>query len=455
MKARLLRIFSIILVLVLTISLTACGDKPVSEESKTGGTSDSSSEGKDDKKEPITITFSHCWTKENATGQAKAFFKAIEKFRAEHPDIIIEEDVLAHDAYEIKIKTLASGNELPDIFSMKGSMMRAFAANGLLMPVEGILDTDPEWKNSFLDDVFDDFILDGTIYGVPYQMNVTHLIYYNTDLFKQAGINSFPKTWDEFLAAIDALKAIGVVPIALGNKAAWVAESCILSTLGDRFTGTEWFESIRDGKGAKFTDPEFIQALEAFQDLANRGAFNSDLNSIDNFQQQAMYMNGQAAMFMEGIWALPTLLDKAPQEIIDVTDLAILPGAPGGKGDPWALSGGAGWAYGISTKVSGEKLEAVTELVKAITDLEFAQYSLDESANPPNKTDGLDTSKPHPLFVKHLEIINTAKITPVYDVQLTPPVIEVMNSGLQELLIGMITPEELAGRIQREYESGS
>lgn len=42
---------------------------------------------------------------------------------------------------------------------------------------------------------------------------------------------------------------------------------------------------------------------------------------------------------------------------------------------------------------------------------------------------------------------------PVYDHQLNSGVIDVMQSGLQELLIGRVSPEELAQRIQTEYEN--
>jgi raffinose/stachyose/melibiose transport system substrate-binding protein len=46
-----------------------------------------------------------------------------------------------------------------------------------------------------------------------------------------------------------------------------------MSTLGNRVTGNDWYESNRP-YGAAFTDPEFVQALKALSDLAQAGAFN-------------------------------------------------------------------------------------------------------------------------------------------------------------------------------------
>ena len=65
-----------------------------------------------------------------------------------------------------------------------------------------------------------------------------------------------------------------------------------MSCLGDRFTGSDWFKSIMDGSGAKFTDPDFVQALGAMQELGNMGAFNTDMNSLNSDQQKTLYFNG-------------------------------------------------------------------------------------------------------------------------------------------------------------------
>ena len=51
----------------------------------------------------------------------------------------------------------------------------------------------------------------GVQYGVPWDMGMIGF-WYNKDLFQKAGITAPPTTWDEFLAAIPKLKAVGRGP---------------------------------------------------------------------------------------------------------------------------------------------------------------------------------------------------------------------------------------------------
>lgn len=451
-----LKFLSLIIAITMVLSLAACGSS--SEESTSSSaptTSEStqqSSAETSDNQEPVTLTFTHMFPTEDTEGNAIAFHKALSKFKAENQNITINEEPLSHDNYETKVRTLAAGNELPDIFIVKGSMTSMFIENKLINPVDDVINSDPEWKAAFLQGAFDDFVVDGKSYGIPFQMLNTHLIYYNKQLFNDAGITAFPTNFTEFLDAINKLKAKGLTPISLGNKGNWVAESCILSTLGDRYTGTDWFRSIKEKKGAKFTDPEFISVLKTLQDLAKMGAFNSDLNSIDNMQQKTAYYNGKAAMFMEGNWAVSNVINDAPKEIQDNTELALLPAVDGGKGDAMANSAGAAWAYNVNSKLEGDKLTAAYKVLKAVTDADYATISVESNAFPASNPKTIDKSKLAPLSIKYLDLSAKIKPVPIYDAQLSADLIQVMNTGLQELLIDGITPENLAKKIQAEYE---
>ncbi|MCX7709851.1 MAG: extracellular solute-binding protein [Clostridia bacterium] len=460
MKGSLVKLLGFTIAAIFLITMVACENKGAAESKKGILFSDTrkktaNTTAPEAKNELVKLSFMHAWTKEDIDAKGKAFYVQLDKYKKNNPTVTIEDEVLPHDAYETKIKILAAANEMPDLFFFKGSMVGSFVENKLMDSVNDILEKDADWKNSFIDSAFDDFKVGDKIYGVPVQMANTHTVYYNKKIFEGAGIKSYPDTWDGFLEAIGKLKAKGVTPIVLGNKGKWVAESCILSTLGDRHTGTDWFYCIRDKKGARFTDKEFVQALTALQELSKMGAFNADMNSIDSNQQQSIYMNGKAAMFMEGCWSLSMLIDKAPKDIVEATELAVLPMVNGGKGQPRTTSGGGGWAYNMNAKLKGAKKEAAIALLKEITGKEYGKLTYEGGGMPGNKADGIDKSKLSPLFTKYLDFISTVKYTPVYDVQLTPPVIEVMNNGLQELLVGRVMPEELAKKIQAEYEKGN
>jgi len=445
MKRRILLTLAALLAL---FAMLGCGS---AQNAATGGEGADASGGDSDEK--ITLTFANRLLETSTDGSVISHRQMIDEFVKENPNVEISEESLQDPTYKTKIKTLAAGHDLPDVFELIGSDAQMFLDNGLLMPLDDILENDPEWKGGFIPSTIENFRVNGQVTGAPMQLLSTSLIYYNEAIFKEVGIDAFPATWPEFIAAVEKLQAGGYIPIAMGNKGNWLAESCILSALGDRYTGTEWFESIMTKGGAKFTDQPFVDALKALQSLSQMGAFNTDLNSIDNAQQRTLYYNGKAAMFFEGNWAISSVTTDAPPEIRDNTHLAILPTVEGGAGKANATSGGAAWSFAINADLEGEKLEAAIALVKKLTGKDHANFAAENNTVAAVVADNYDESKVSPLFKEYLDMVKELEMTPIYDAQLTPAVIETMNNGLQELLVGAVTPEQLAENIQRTYES--
>ncbi len=445
------KFLSILCVLTLVLSLVACGKDKTSSNTSTE-TTDSGSQTDADSSVPaeeVELTMLDFFIP--GDGVTEAFRPLYDGFLAANPNVTIDEESISNADTATKLQTLAAADELPDIFVLKGQMAQSFVENGKVYPLDAFLQADPEWQANFKEGVFSNFTIDNQVYGIPFQVTNT-CVFYNTELFAQAGIAEFPTTWEGLLEAVDKLKAINVVPIALGNKEKWNAESVILSTLANRSTGSDWYQSIRDKSGAKFTDPEFVTALTALSDLAKAGAFNTDVNSIDGAQQRQMYMNGKAAITIDGTWAVSDFDNNCPEEVKSVTEIAALPTVDGGKGDPAAITGGAGWAYAVNANIAPEKLEAAKALIIALTGQEYATLAVQAgtltAAQPGDYQQ--DTSKV--IATKFDDFAAGRPFIPVYDHQINSGIIEVMNSGLQELLIDAVTPQELAERIQAEYE---
>ena len=76
-------------------------------------------------------------------------------------------------------------------------------------------------------------------------------------------------------------------------------------------------------------------------------------------------MNGKAAITIDGSWAIANFDENCPDDVKNVTEMAALPMVEGGKGNPEAITGGAGWAIAVSSKLSPEKLEVVKDMLKA------------------------------------------------------------------------------------------
>ena len=71
-------------------------------------------------------------------------------------------------------------------------------------------------------------------------------IWYRKSLFEQAGIAAAPTTWDELLAACDALTGAGVRPFTLGSSQPWTTAAWF-DYLNMRINGPECHIQLMDG----------------------------------------------------------------------------------------------------------------------------------------------------------------------------------------------------------------
>ncbi|WP_336785538.1 extracellular solute-binding protein [Paenibacillus sp. MMO-177] len=430
----------------ISLFLGGCAGLPYSFES------DSDTLASFDQNPNITLTLAHSWTATSTTAVDMVHRSLVERFIQDNPSITLNEDILDNASLKVKIKTLAAANALPDVFMMLGSDAKMLLDNRLIMPVDQLLEQDPEWNKGFRPDSFDDFRFGGITAGIPMQMTLTSVIYYNADIFKRAGYSSFPSTWEDFMDAIPRIRALGIIPISMGNKDQWVAGSCLLSALGDRFTGTPWFDSIANRTGASFTDASFVRALEAVKQLSKAGAFNEDMNRLDNFQQREAYYKGKAAMFMEGGWAVSSVITDAPPSILEQTHLAVLPQVPGGLGEAMSSSGGSGWAFALNANLKGEKLQAAVKLVKELTGDTAANEMAAKGDISGSYATIRDQTEPS-LFSEYLVLLDGVQLTPVYDVRLPPEVVQELNNELQQLIRpgSTLSPYEAASKIEAAY----
>ncbi|MEU9285067.1 extracellular solute-binding protein [Streptomyces sp. NPDC048275] len=106
--------------------------------------------------------------------------------------------------------------------------------------------------------------IDGKQYGVYFKAANKSLVWYNTQVFENAGVTE-PKTWDEFLSTAQTVYDSGVTPVSVGGADGW--------------TLTDWFENIYLSQAGpekydqlaaheiKWTDPSVKDALTTLAQL--------------------------------------------------------------------------------------------------------------------------------------------------------------------------------------------
>jgi len=187
-------------------------------------------------------TVIHWWHINTADAEAALNQSMADAFTAAHPDVSIEITILANEPFKAKLTTVMQSGSPPDLFqSWGGGVLGDFAKAGLLRDVTPEMTANNnEWRDSFsTQGALNLYTYDGKYYGVPYSFGAVGF-WYNKDLFKKAGIDATPTTWDDLLSDVKKLQAAGITPISIGE--------------GDRWPGHFWWASlaVRAGGQAAF-----------------------------------------------------------------------------------------------------------------------------------------------------------------------------------------------------------
>ena len=137
----------------------------------------------------------------------KIFDAAIARFNQKYPNVKVEDTFVPSDDWAVfsnKLTTQIAGGQSPDIVRMAVEGAKLVSSKGLVEPLEPYLSR-PDSKD-LVGDVAQPLVdalkgVDGKAYYLPLEWN-NMVIYYNTKMFKDAGVEA-PKpdwTWDDFLA---------------------------------------------------------------------------------------------------------------------------------------------------------------------------------------------------------------------------------------------------------------
>lgn len=446
--------------------LTGCGDK--GDTQTTGGSSAGTTEVQQPESSKAdegsqtasaytgTLEIMHYSTSEESQGNggSDGFRTMIANWKEAHPDITLEENVLANDDYKTQIATLAAADDLPDVFLLQGMNTISWAAQGLVLDMTDYIKASPYYED-YNQAYFTPFTTNDKIYGLPVLTGGTcTVVMYD----KRVWGDEFPATWEEVEAKAAELD---VTPIAFGNGGQWQANSCFLSTLGDRYTGPDWFLSLINKDGAAFTDPEFVAALAETQRLFTKtNLFNKDYNAITNEDAREYYISGDAAAFIGGNWDVSYVdatLKESDPELHDNTGFAVLPQSSDAAYQRNSQNIGLGYAIAINPKVAEDpaKLEAALDFAYYVTGPEFSNYVAENYALGGLTAAGeVDWSKfdQWTQDFYNWSYLET-EACEIYDSYIASAVWSVLNTDMQAMMNGTVTPQDAAERAQEAYES--
>ena len=404
----------------------------------------------------------HYSTSEESEGNggSDGFRTVLAAWDEAHPDITLNQNVLANAEYKTQIATLAAAGDLPDVFLLQGMNTKDWAKQGLVYDLTDAIKASP-YYNDYVQNYFTPFTDGDSIYGYPVLTGGTcTVVIYDKAMWKDAGFDAFPTTWEDVEKASEYFNEQGITTVAFGNGGKWQANSDFLSTLGNRYTGPDWFLSLINKGGAAFTDEAFVKALTEMQHLfTETSIFNEDFNAVTNEDAREYYISGDAAAFIGGNWDesyIWSTLKESDEEKWNNMGFAVLPQPADATEAPTSQNIGLGYAVAISSKVAEDpdKLAAAIDLAQEVTGPAFASYVAENYAlGGLTKVGDVDLSSFDQITQDfyNYSYVDTEPCE-IYDSYITNAVWDVLNTDLQTMMNGEISPEDVAANAQKAYE---
>ncbi|MCD7061369.1 extracellular solute-binding protein [Pelagibacterium xiamenense] len=292
----------------------------------------------------------------------------IAAFEEQHPDINVTFEPFEAQNYNTILSTALAGDSGPDVMMVRAhGAFETVAAGGYLMPlteetVPG-LGSLPEAALAA-----ETLSSDGQVYAVPFASQ-TMLVIYNKDIFDELGIEE-PSTWDDLMAVSQTIEDAGMFAFANGTATAWQNET-IVSALGSSIIGKDFYNDLVAGE-TDFTDPRFVEALEAVQEASQY--FPDGFVGLDYASSQQLFASGMAGMFAGGSFEIANFLGQNPD-----LNLGVFPAPVAEEGDEHLV--GLFFDGGYAGNADTEHPEAVQTFLSFLTTPEFGNMFANELGN--------------------------------------------------------------------------
>lgn len=335
--------------LISVLSLTGCNSEPEPGEIQ----------GYDEGEEYLSI-----WVHSiEDTPEGQAYKQTVEKFN-EHfngkyfADI---EFIPRNDnggGYSDKINASVLSGDLPDVITVDGPNISAYAANGIIQPLAELSD---EERSAYLDSILDQGTVDDKLYALG-AMESSVGLYYNKAILREAGIEvpdkNDPWTFSEFLEILETIKPVtdGMngypldMTFPVGEASIYYYAPFIWSNGGNMISDDGL---VADGY---FNSDKNAEVFNYFSDLVKKKYMSA--TPIEN-----LFESGRAAFKFDGAWEVNTIYQSYSDIELGVAPYIVSDNWDGGRYTPTGA-----WAYAATSKT--DNIEAATELVKWMSGIE-------------------------------------------------------------------------------------
>ncbi len=395
--------------------------------------------------EQITWMF---WDDLNATEDlvSKGYKEVIDRFNEQYKGKYFCNVVTTNlEEYDTKLNALVAAGQTPDVFICNpGPNLTQYVDSGVAADLTDILQNkESDWYHSFTDGIFERITYDGKIMAVPTNFAAA-CVFYNTEIFEKAGVD-VPENYDELIDVCKEIKDAGYTPISCSAGTAWCL-SMIAGYLCDREGGPDNLTEANAGT-LDWTSQSFIDAGYKLKELSQY--FQDTAAGDSNDQSTANFYNGEAAMLVQGSWAIAQINGNNP-EFEDKCGVFQFPGITGAADPNRMIVKTDNLVMSASTKHQ----DACIALMKMFTDETSQKYTAEAAGKIPVTNVNIDYDKAPKQFSYISDIMkNVTGTLGFYNESLASVEAgDVFDDAMVDIFLGNAAPEDAFQKVQNFYE---
>lgn len=281
--------------LVSVLALTACS----------GGSGTTTTSHKEFPKGDVTLTL-WWWGQQEAPGADKYIEKTIAAYEQKRPNVKINAVLQTTDGLIPSFQAAASSKSGPDLeYFWGGTNALTPAWNDQILPVSDYI---PQSELShYLNAEEETF--NGKVWTAPWYVQPSFPLLVRKDVLAKNGA-TVPKTWDDLMAVCDTLSAKGVTTLAGGVKDGWFG-GWLYSILGAQDLNSQKDVIAATVGTQSFADAKHAEWWKRLAESKEHGCWNDDINSLELYQAQQRFVDGDAAMTITAGTDAPNFVEKA------------------------------------------------------------------------------------------------------------------------------------------------
>ena len=243
------------------------------------------------------------WDSKEQEKEVTSIFAEYEK---QNPGVKIEIISIPFPVMKQKLIVSLRSGDAPDMGYIGGRWLQEMQAAGFLSDLTAFsatLDKDDFYAKPWITAT-----VDNKVYGIPDRVD-PWMFFYNTDMFKQAGVAEFPKTMNELVQVTQKLTKSGQYGFGMvgANDATLIGRflNILYAFHGDFLTP--------DGRQAAINNAGGVAALQFYGDLLNKWKVaQPSAMGNSNKDVRQLLLTSQVAMMLDGPWARGTLHQMNP-----------------------------------------------------------------------------------------------------------------------------------------------